>query len=408
MGRPRVAITGLGLMTGLGLDLESSWVGLLAGRSPIKPFTLFDPGGLGAYYGVELPRGAEDLFSASIKKRRRRQMTRGTMITCLTAEMALRDSGLPLEDIDRSRVGVVVGGTGTGYVGPTGESDPDRILRNMPNAPASWISLIHKLNGPSFILSTACSSGAYALSTAFGLIESGVCDVVISGSADSSLNATDVQGFSSIMALSENADPVSEASCPFDRRRDGFVMGEGGGFMVLERRDCARRRGARVYAELSLPGLTSEAYNIMSPAKGGVGMATTMRRALDNAELEPSDIGYINAHGTSTTLNDVYETLAIKEVFGVHASTLPVSSTKSMTGHCLAGAAGIEAVVSCKALVDGVVPPTANLREPDEGLDLDYVPHQSRRVDLRHVMCSSFAFGGHNGVMIFSRPRADS
>ena len=404
MVRPRVAITGLGMMTGLGLDLESSWRGLVTAKSPISTLTLFDPTGLGTTYGVELPDGAEELFHDRIKKRRRSQMTRGTMIACVTASMAIEHAGLDLPSIDRSRVGVVVGSTGTGYVPPPSGSDPDRILRNMPNAPASWISLTHKLTGPSFIISTACSSGAFALSAAFGLIAGGICDVVVVGSADSSLNYLDVQGFCSIMALSEKAEPVHEACRPFDRNRDGFVMGEGGGFLVIERPEHAAARGAAVIAEMAPPGLSSEAYNIMSPAKGGLGMAVTMRRALEQAELTPREIDYINAHGTSTLLNDRYETAAIKEVFGPRAPTVPISSTKALTGHCLAGAAGVEAVISCKALVEGVIPPTANLREPDEGLDLDYVPREPRRAELSHVMCNSFAFGGHNGVMIFSLP----
>ena len=404
MAEPRVAITGLGLMTGLGLDLESSWEGLLVAKSPIKRFTSFDPTGLGASYGVELPDGADELFRTRIKKRRLGQMTRGTKIGCVAAEMALADSRLDLEAVDLDRVGVIVGSTGTSYVSPRTGADPDRILKNMPNAPASWISITHKLRGPSFIISTACSSGAYALASAVGLIKSGLCDVVVSGSADSSLNFDDVQGFSAIMALSEHAEPVSEASRPFDRHRDGFIMGEGGGFLILERADLARARGARVYAELAMPALSSEAYNIMSPAKGGVGMARTMRLALEQSSLTTADIDYINAHGTSTLLNDRYETEAIKEVFGERAPSVPISSTKALTGHCLAGAAGVEAVICCKALTEGVIPPTANLREPDEGLDLDYVPYEPRRATLRHVMCNSFAFGGHNGVLIFSKP----
>lgn len=393
------------MMNGLGLDLETAWNGLLTARSPIKRFTLFDPEGLGAYYGVELPDGADELFQSRIKKRRRSQMTRGTMIGCVTSEMALIDSGLDRDSLDLNRVGVIVGSTGTSYIPPSGGPDPDRVLKNMPNAPASWISITLKTKGPSFIISTACSSGAYALASAVSMISGGLCDVVISGSSDSSLNYLDVQGFSSIMALSENAEPVSEASRPFDRNRDGFVMGEGGGFVVLERLDHARSRGARIYAELSMPGLSSEAYNIMSPAKGGVGMASTMRQALDLAGLTVDDVDYINAHGTSTKLNDMYETQAIKEVFGERAASIPISSTKALTGHCLAGAAGVEAVISCKALTEGVIPPTANLRDPDDGLDLDYVPFEPRRATLRHVMCNSFAFGGHNGVMIFSKPR---
>ena len=331
-------------------------------------------------------------------------MTRGTMIACVAAEMALHDSGLDLEAIDRERVGVVVGATGTGYAQPRSGTDPDRILKNMSNAPASWISIAHKLRGPAFVVSTACSSGVYALASAVGLIAAGRCDVVVGGAADSSLSFPDVQGFAALMALSENAEPVAEASRPFDRRRDGFVMGEGGGFLVLERLEHARARGARVLAELPAPGLNSEAYNILSPARGGVGMARTMRLALEQAGLEVGDVDYVNAHGTSTEQNDRYETQAIKEVFGPRAGSVPVSSTKALTGHCLAGAAGVEAVLCCKALTEGVVPPTAHLCEPGEGLDLDYVPGAPRRARLRHVMCNSFAFGGHNGVLIFSRP----
>lgn len=399
----RVAVTGLGCMTGLGLDLASTWEGLLAARSPVRRFTLFDPTGLGASYGVQLPDAAQAVFEARIPRRRRGQMARGTQIAVVTAEMALQDAGLDLSTVDRTRVGVVVGATGTGYVAPA-EVDPDRILRNMPNAPAAWISLAHKLEGPSLMVSTACSSGAYALASAWSLLVGDLCDVVVCGACDSSLNRDDVQGFASLMALRENAPDPAEASCPFDRRRDGFVMGEGGGFLVLERRAFARARGARIVAEMPLPGLTSEAYNIMSPARGGAGMAITMRRALEQAALSPDDIDHINAHGTSTPLNDRCETEAIRAVFGDRASRIPVSSTKALTGHCLAGAAGVEAVLCCKALVEGVIPPTAHLREPDPELDLDFVPLVPRRADLRHVMSNSFAFGGHNGVVVFSRP----
>jgi len=392
-------------MTGLGLDLESSWRGLLEGRSPIKRFELFDPQGLESPFGVELPPEVDELFTSGIKKRRQRQMTRGTMMAVLTARMAIEDAGLDGETLDRGRVGVVLGTTGTGYVPPAGgEVDEHRILRNMINAPASWISLEGKFTGPSFIISTACSSGANALGTAQMLIDSGRCDVVISGAADSSINHQDVGGFSSLMALADWKGPVAEASRPFDKDRCGFVMGEGGGVLVLESVESARARDARVYALMPQPALTSEAYNIISPRRGGKGMAETMRLALDQAGLAPRDIQYINAHGTSTPYNDLYETLAIKEVFGEHAPALAISSTKSMTGHCLAGAAGVEAVIACKALFEGMIPPTINLKTPDPELDLDFVPNKARPLSMQHVMSNSFAFGGHNGVNIFSRP----
>ena len=404
MSADRVAITGLGLMTGLGLDLETSWAGLLAGRGPIRRFSLFDPAGLPAPFGVELPPGAEELFARHIRPRQRRQMTRGTMIALVAAQMALTDAGVETGGLDRARVGVAVGATGTGYAPLTADPDEHRILRNMASASAAWIGLHGRFEGPSLVVSTACSSGAYALHAAHGLIAGGQCDVVISGAADSSVTFLDVRGFSSLMALSEDVENLATASRPFDKDRGGFVLGEGGGMLVLESVERARKRGARVYAELSPPGLSTDTYNILSPGPDGASMARAMELALRNAGLPPADVDYINAHGTSTRLNDLYETLAIKTVFGERAGRVPVSSTKSMTGHCLSAAAGIEAVICCKALHEGWIPPTANLATPDPELDLDFVPNVARRKDLAHVMSNSFAFGGHNGVCVFSRP----
>jgi 3-oxoacyl-[acyl-carrier-protein] synthase II len=398
-----VAVTGLGLMTGLGLDLESCWAGLLEGRNAVRRFTLFDPAGLPTPFGVELPDGAAALFERQIMKRSRDQMTRGTMIALATAQMAIADAGLEAAELPRARVGVVLGTTGTGYTAPAEGVDQHRILRGMSNSPAAWISLKFKFAGPSFVVGTACSSGAYALAAAHWLIASGQADVVVTGAADSSLNRLDVQGFSSLMALAEESGEIAAASRPFDRTRGGFVIGEGGGILVLESQASARRRGARVYALLQPPGLSSEAYNILSPQAGGVGMAACMRRALENAALAPAAIDYINAHGTSTRINDLYETQAIHAVFGAAARAVAVSSTKSLTGHCLAGAAGVEAVICCKALVEGVIPPTWHLNEPDPELDLDFVPNAPRARELRNVMSNSFAFGGHNGVAIFSK-----
>jgi len=400
---PSVAVTGLGLMTGLGLDLASCWTGLLEGRNTIRRFTQFDPEGLPTPFGVELPQGAEELFTRQIMKRSRDQMTRGTMIALATAQMAIADAGLEAADVDRSRVGVVLGTTGTGYTGPAEGIDQHRILRGMSNSPAAWVSLKFKFAGPSFVVGTACSSGAYALAAAHWLIASGQAEIVITGAADSSLNRLDVQGFSSLMALAENPADMSTASRPFDRARNGFVIGEGGGVLVLESRESARRRGARGHDLMPPPGLSSEAYNILSPQTGGAGMAVCMRRSLENAGIAPDGIDYINAHGTSTRINDLYETQAIHAVFGAAAGRVAVSSTKSLTGHCLAGAAGVEAVICCKALVEGLIPPTWHLTDPDPELDLDFVPHAPRRRELRNVMSNSFAFGGHNGVAIFSR-----
>jgi 3-oxoacyl-[acyl-carrier-protein] synthase II len=399
----RVAVTGLGLMTGLGLDLPSCWTGLLEGTNAVRRFTLFDPEGLPTPFGVELPAGAVELFERQIMKRSRDQMTRGTMIALATAQMAIADAGLDGADVPRGRVGVVLGTTGTGYTDSAAGIDQHRILRGMSNSPSAWVSLKFKFTGPSFVVGTACSSGAYALAAAHWLIASGQADIVVTGAADSSLNRLDVQGFSSLMALAEESGDLANASRPFDRTRGGFVIGEGGGVLVLESRESARRRGARVYALMPPPGLSSEAYNILSPQAGGVGMALCMRRALESAGLAPEQIDYINAHGTSTRINDLYETQAIHAVFGAAARGVAVSSTKSLTGHCLAGAAGVEAVICCKALVEGTIPPTWHLNDPDPELDLDFVPNAPRRRELRNVMSNSFAFGGHNGVAIFCR-----
>jgi 3-oxoacyl-[acyl-carrier-protein] synthase II len=403
MNNKRVAVTGLGLMTGLGLDIESTWQGLIAGRSPIKLFSLFNPKDLSSPFGIEIPGGVEELFKKHIITRNRKQMTRGTMLALVLAHMALTDSGLDLEKTDRERVGVVIGATGTGYAPLNSDMDRHRILKNMANAAAAWISIKWKLKGPSFIVSTACSSGIYALGSAIQLILQGQCDIVITGAVESTINFLDIQGFSSMMALSEKKDDIKTASRPFDKERDGFVIGEGGGMLILESLSSVKKRGTPIYAETYPPGLSSEAYNIMSPERDGRGMLRAMDLALKNADLKPQDINYINAHGTSTLLNDLYETKAIKELFKERAYSIPVSSTKSMTGHCLSGAAGVESVICCKVIKEGIIPPTINLTVPDPELDLDYVPNQCRKAILKHVMCNSFAFGGHNGVAIFSK-----
>ncbi len=398
----KIAVTGLGLMTGLGVNLEKSWRGLVEGTSVTAPFRDENLRELSCPFGVELPPEADELFSQHIKKRKRSQMTRSTQMSLVTAQMALDDSALELDKQDKTRVGVVIGTTGTAYV-PSRESDEKmRILKNMSNSSASWISLIHKFNGPSFVIGTACSSGVYAMAAAYGLIISGQCDVVLSGSIDSSINTPDIKGFCELMALADGAADPKKASRPFDAERSGFVIGEGGGILVLESMEHARKRQAKIYGQMHYPGLWSEAYNILSPEPGGRGMTKTMRLALQHSGLQPADIDYVNAHGTSTNLNDFYETQAIKEVFKETALTLPVSSTKSMTGHCLAGAGGVEAVITCKALHENLIPPTINLTSKDPKLNLDYVTSGARPAELRHVMSNSFAFGGHNGVNIFS------
>ncbi len=398
----RVVITGISLLTGLGLSKEETWDGLIYGKSPIKEFSLFDTKELSSNFGVELPQESSSLFKTYIKKRKRNQMTRGTMISTSAAAIAIEDSKLSLAEINKNRCGVVVGATGTGYVNPYTISDEYRILKNMASSPAAWISLQQGFLGPSFVTSTACSSATYSLHSAYMLISSGQCDIVISGGGDSAINYDDVKGFESLMALSDEKNDISTASRPFDLNRNGFVMGEGAGMLVLESLQHAESRGANIYAEIHLPGLSSESHNIMSPKPDGSGMATSMKQALNNAKLSIEDIDYINAHGTSTPLNDHIETIAIKNVFKKKSGNIPVSSTKGYTGHCLSAAAGVEAAICCMALKKQLIPPTMNYKTPDPECDLDYVPNQARKADLKNVMSNSFAFGGHNGTAIFS------
>ena len=403
MTETAVVVTGLGLMCGLGLDVETAWTGLLKGDNPVKRFSLFEPAGLRASFGIELPNGADRVFAEVISPRRRKQMTRATMIAVATADSAAADAGLDLDALDPTRVGVVIGATGTGYAPMTADTDPHRILKNMACAAASWVSLTLHTKGPAFVVSTACSSGAYALHAAYMLIAGGECDVVIAGAADSALNYLDVEGFQSLMALSEDEANMRRASMPFDVDRSGFVMGEGGGMLVLENETFARERGALSKARLHRPALSSEAYNIISPSPSGECMIRCMEKALGNAGLAPHDIDYINAHGTSTPLNDFVEAQAIKAVFKESATRVSVSSTKSATGHCLSGAAGVEAVLTVKTIQTGVIPPTLNLEKIDPQMDLDFTPNIPRQRNVTHAMSNAFAFGGHNSAVVFSK-----
>jgi 3-oxoacyl-[acyl-carrier-protein] synthase II len=400
---PCVAITGMSLLTGTGLNLDSAFNGLLTGKSPIRRFTHFDPEGLPCTFGVELPEGAGALIESHVSPRRRAQMTRGTALAIVAARAAMLHAGLSDCDLDRRRMAAVLGATGTGYAPTHLEPEKNRILKNMASSPAAWVSLTEKIEGPSFVVSTACASGAYALHAGLTLIASGQVDIALVGAADSALTRLDVAGFCELFALCTEESMMESASRPFDKNRSGFVMAEGAGMLVLESFESAARRGAPVLAKAHEPGLSSEAYNIVSPRPDGSSVARAMALAIQNAGLTPSDIDYINAHGTSTPHNDLVETRAIKTVFG-HSPKVPVSSTKGMTGHCLSASAAVEAVICCEALRRGIIPPTMNLQEPDPELDLDYVPCEPRRATLRHVMSNSFAFGGHNAACVFSSP----
>ncbi|MEI6901241.1 MAG: beta-ketoacyl-[acyl-carrier-protein] synthase family protein, partial [Bacteroidota bacterium] len=272
---------------------------------------------------------------------------------------------------------------------------------SMTNSMAAWISLEYQLFGPAFSVNTACASSAYAIGLATGMIRSGQLDLVIVGGADSIINPEEISGFNALYALSVQNDPPEKASCPFSLNRDGFVIGEGAGMLVLESESCARKRGAVIYGEVAGYGFTSEGYNIMAPAKDGEGMAITMEKALKDANLNKNEVGYINAHGTSTELNDRYETMAIKQVFGDSAKQIPVTSSKSMLGHTIGAAGAIEAIISILTIKNGIITPTINYDIPDAELDLDYVPNLARMQKVEVALSNSFGFGGHNATLVF-------
>ncbi len=402
----KVVVTGLGLITSLGSNLGSSWNALIEGRSGVGHITLFDAKNFRTKIAAQLPgEEFESLCKQRIKKRIANQMTRPTKMSLITAQMAVEDACLDLSAFDPKRCGIFIGSAGSDFpakeMAAVDTFDAVKIVKSMANAPPAWISLYYNLEGPSMTLSTACSSAGYAMRIAYDNIAMGICDLSITGGTSGSILPEYISGFSDMMALSQNNENPEAASCPFDKKRDGFVMGEGAGMLILESEQSAKARGAKIYAEIKRPALLSEGYNIVSPQKGGLGMSACMELALTQAGVNTEEVGYINAHGTSTPLNDLYETQAIKRLFNQHSKKLYVSSSKSMIGHCLGAAGGVEAVITCKAIEESILPPTINLNDPDPELDLNYVPNKAINKEIKVALSNSFAFGGHNAVVPF-------
>lgn len=394
----------MGMITSLGLSWQENWENLLAGKSGVKRITLFDPAGLATQIAAEVPAGFEDLSRAHIKKRAASQMTRVTRMCVTAARMAVSESGLDFDTEDRSRCSVIMGVVNTGNSSAEKDTTPQNtVFKAMTNSMPAWISLDYQLTGPNFAVNTACASSAYAIAFGCQMIRSGQADIVITGGADSIINFEEIQGFNALYALSVANDPPEEASKPFSADRDGFVIGEGAGIVILESEEHALKRQATIHAEILGYALTSEGYNIMAPMKDGAGMARTMQLALDNAGIAPDRVGYINAHGTSTELNDRYETMAIKQVFGTHAYQIPVSSSKSMLGHTIGAAGAIEAIITALSIKHGILPPTINYRNPDPDLDLDYIPGKSRPSAATIALSNSFGFGGHNASLVITK-----
>ncbi|MES1036785.1 beta-ketoacyl-ACP synthase II [Bacillus pumilus] len=413
MDKKRVVVTGLGALTPLGNDVESTWKNALAGVSGVGPITRVDSSEYTAKVAAELKDfNIEDYM----EKKEARKMARFTQYAVVAAQKALEDSRLEITDEIAPRVGVWVG-SGIGGLETFEEQfevysnkgarrvSPFFVPMMIPDMATGQISIALGAKGVNSCTVTACATGTNSIGDAFKVIQRGDADAMITGGTEAPLTKMSFAGFCANKALSTNPDPET-ASRPFDKNRDGFVMGEGAGIVVLEELEHALKRGATIYAEIVGYGSTGDAYHITAPAPNGEGGVRAMKEAIRDAGLSVAEIDYINAHGTSTPYNDKFETMAIKEVFGEHANQLAISSTKSMTGHLLGAAGGVEAIFSVLAIKDSVIPPTINLETPDEECDLDYVANEARSKEVQVALSNSLGFGGHNATIIFKKYEA--
>lgn len=407
----RVVITGMGTLTPIGIGLQAFWEALVAGKSGVGEITLFDASDLDTRIAGEV-KGFDP--SEYMERKEVRRMDRYAQLAVAAATMAIQDAQLDLDGIDRERVGCWIG-SGVGGIQTLEdqartlvERGPNRISpffvpMMIANMASGQVSIMFGLKGPNACTVTACASGAHSIGDAFRIVQRGDADIMIAGGAEAGVSLLAMAGFCAAKALSRRNDEPERASRPFDAERDGFVMGEGAGILVLESLESALSRGARIYAELVGYGATADAHHITAPAPEGKGAAKAIRLALEDAGIEPHEVDYINAHGTSTELNDYFETLAIKAALGEAAAKVAISSTKSMTGHLLGAAGGVEAIASVMAIQEGIIPPTINYENPDPRCDLDYVPNAARRQPVRVALSNSFGFGGHNAVLAFKR-----
>jgi 3-oxoacyl-[acyl-carrier-protein] synthase II len=411
MNQKRVAITGVGMITPLGTGNKKSWEGLIEGRSAVRKITHFNPDGFPCQIAAEVPDFEIDDF---IDLKEQKKMDRFIHLGLAAATIAMEDSGLKITGGNADRTGVIVGAGMGGlpaierYSQILNEKGHKRITpffipMTIINLTSGQISIRFGAKGPNSAVATACASGTHSIGDAFKLIQNGVADAMIAGGTESVITPLGITGFSSMKALSTRNLEPEKASRPFDKDRDGFVMGEGSGILILEELGHALKRNARIYAEIIGYGLNSDAYHITSPSPNGEGATKCMAAALKDGNLQPEEINYINAHGTSTKYGDELETTAIKKVFDKHAYQLCVSSTKSMIGHLLGASGGVEAAICTLSIFNKIAPPTINLENPDTGCDLDYVPLKARSLDINMAMSNSFGFGGTNACILFKR-----
>ena len=407
----RVVITGLAAISPVGTGIDKFWDSLVNGRTGIGPLTRFPV----EQYPTRIAGEVKDFDpSLYMDKKEAKRMDRFTQYAVAGAKMAVEDAKLDFEQLEKDRVGVILG-SGIGGIetmeescrvlaekGP-GRVSPFFVPMMIGNMAAGQVAIALGVTGPNITVVTACASGTNAIGDAFKLIQRGGAEVVLAGGTEASITPLALAGFCSMRALSTNNEEPEKASRPFDAQRDGFVMGEGAGIVVLESLEHAQKRGARIYAEVLGYGSTADAYHITAPAPGGVGAARSMQEAINDAGIKAAEVDYINAHGTSTDMNDKYETMAIKAVFGEHANKLAISSTKSMTGHLLGAAGGIEFIAMTLAVVNDLVPPTINLEHPDPECDLDYVPNVARKMQIDYALSNSLGFGGHNATVLIGK-----
>lgn len=406
----RVVITGMGAITPLGNNVETYWENLKNGVLGIDFIKNVDT----TNFEVKIAAEVKDFNPEPvIDKKEARRLDRYAQFAMVAADQAIKDANLDLDSIDKKRFGVYVG-SGIGGIS-TIETDVSNVVEKpsrrvtpffvpmaIINLSAGNIAIKYGAKGPCITTVTACATGNNSIGEAFRAIKYGYADIILAGSSEAPISRMGIGGFAGMKALNITDDP-KKASIPFDKDRKGFVIGEGGAILVMESLESAEKRGAKILAEIVGYGATCDAYHITSPDPEGEGAAEAMRLAIEDAKIDKSEISYINAHGTSTGLNDKYETIAIKKAFGEYAYKIPISSTKSMTGHLLGGAGAIEAVACIKALQDGFIPPTIGLENPDEGLDLDYVPKVGRKADLKYALSNSLGFGGHNVTLVFKK-----
>ena len=398
----KVVITGLGAVTSIGNNVSDYWEGLLAGKCGMRTYTRIPTEGHDTTVAAEVDDSFEEEAAKYWKKRQLNAATTTTRMGLASAGEAVTDAGLDEGEFDRARIGVIYGVIDNSYEDYELEKPLNITLKKMPNELPALVSIRYGFGGPSFNLSTACASSAYAMAIGKQFIENGTCDAVVCGGISNTVTNLVISGFNQLLAMSVNPDPETAAR-PFTKNRDGFIMGEGGGTVVLESEEFAKARGAKIYCELAGASMCSEAYNLTAPKTDGVGMVKSMRMALENAGMSPDEVDYVNAHGTSTGLNDLYETKAVKEVFGARAYDIPVSSVKASVGHTLAAGGALEAIACIKAMENGIVPPTLHYDEPDPELDLNYVPNKPQEHTVNAAISNSFGFGGHNATLVFRK-----